>query len=217
LPEDSQEDARENDPAFESDQSRVDIDLIAVYRRTGIGKTTLAVGLALQYSVLHDHAPIWTNVPLKIPGIEVTVVEKVSELLDPKCTAEPCICEPKIILLDEFDKSFSSQVDWLSKQRDQMLTQLIANARKHGVIAMIATSQLRKKIRNTYRGNCKYVCEPIGELDTAGCPEYFLWDDVDVYESARRYESAVLLSLDIPLKFLSKTFNTRKIVPVAWE
>lgn len=155
---------------------------------------------------------------LSIPGIQTMQVSKVSELIQ-ECGNDPCTCTPRVIIADEFDKSFTSRIGWVNKAHEQQLTALVSNVRKHRVVAFIATSQLRKKIKNDYRLNCDYVAEPTGTLDGANCPEYFLWDDVELYEEAgrSRYEHAYLLSSLFPLNFLQELFNTRQIIDLEWD
>ena len=164
------------------------------------------------------NAPIYSNIHLRIPGVETIQVSKVSQLIS-QCPGDPCVCPPRIIIADEFDKSFTSRIGWVEKEHEQKLVELVSNIRKHNTIAFIATSQLKKKIKNDYRHNCDYIVEPTGTLDAAGCPEYFIWDDVELYEESgkKRYEHAEFCAAELPLDFLNKTFNTREIVPLEWD
>ncbi len=186
--------------------------------KKGSGKTTLAVSFALQESLLNHKAPIYNNVGLTIPGVETVTIRKANELIQ-MCTDEPCSCAPRIYLVDEFDKSFTSRIGWVEKNREQKLTELVSNIRKHNVIAFIATSQLKKKIKNDYRHNCDYVIEPTGTLDEGGFMEYFIWTDVELYESAgkKRYDYAEFCSSVFPLSFIENAFNTRQIIVLEWE
>src|SRR6266487_747644 len=167
--------------------------------KKGSGKTTLAVSFALQESLLNHKAPIYNNVGLTIPGVETVTIRKANELIQ-MCTDEPCSCAPRIYLVDEFDKSFTSRIGWVEKNREQKLTELVSNIRKHNVIAFIATSQLKKKIKNDFRHNCDYVIEPTGSLDEYGFPEYWCWTDVELYETAgiARRNSGLLCTAQLP-------------------
>lgn len=197
---------------------RVDVTLYALYGKKGRGKTTLAISLGIQESLTHGRAPIFSNIRLEISDVDTFQVSKISELIQ-ECKNDPCTCKPRVIIADEFDKSFTSRLGWVEKEREQKLVELVSNIRKHNVIAFIATSQLKKKIKNDYRHNCDYVIEPTGTLDLAGCPEYFLWDDVEVYEESgkNRYQNAEFCASELPLDFLEKTFNTRQIIPLEWD
>ena len=197
---------------------KVDVALLALYGRKGRGKTTLAVFLGILYARTGVSAPIYSNIHLRIPGVETIQVSKVSQLIS-QCPGDPCVCPPRIIIADEFDKSFTSRIGWVEKEHEQKLVELVSNIRKHNTIAFIATSQLKKKIKNDYRHNCDYIVEPTGTLDAAGCPEYFIWDDVELYEESgkKRYEHAEFCAAELPLDFLNKTFNTREIVPLEWD
>lgn len=196
----------------------VDVRLYAIYRKKGIGKSTLAVSLGIQESMNAARAPIYSNMLLKIPGIETFQVSKISALMS-ECNNDPCTCAPRVIIADELDKSFTSRVGWVNKEHEQQLTALVSNVRKHNVIAFIATSQLRKKIKNDFRLNCDYVAEPTGTLDVAGCPEYFIWSDVELYEESgrSRYENAELCASQLPLDFLQTLFNTRQTIDLEWD
>jgi len=155
---------------------------------------------------------------LTIPGIETFLISKASQLIE-TCNSEPCICPRKIIIVDEFDKSLTSRIGWVEKTREQKLVELVSNIRKHNVVAFIATSQLKKKIKNDYRHNCDFVVEPTGTLDSAGCMEYFVWRDVELYESSGkgRYSHAEFCSSILPLEFIEQTFNTRQIIVMEWD
>ena len=193
---------------------KVDVDFLALYGRTGLGKSTLGVSLAIQYSLSNKVAPIVSNMRLRIPGVTTLDISHVKELLEYLKEYPGAIA-----LIDEFDKSFSSNIGWLERQREQQLTELVSNARKYGTIALIATSQGKKKIRNTFRLNCRYVIEPTGTLDTADCPEYFIWNDVELYEESgkNRYKYAEFCSSTLPLNFLADTFETRETVLMEWQ
>lgn len=196
----------------------VDVALLAIYRKKGIGKSTLAASFGIQYSMTNGRAPIYSNMKLTVPGIETFQVSKIAELIA-ECHNDPCTCVPRVIVADEFDKSFTSRIGWVNKDHEQKLTKLVSDIRKHRCIAFIATSQLKKKIKNDFRLNCDYVIEPTGTLDAAKCPEYFLWSDVELYEESRRsrYADALLCSSIFPLDFLAKTFNTRQTIDIEWE
>ena len=196
----------------------VDVRLYALYGKKGSGKSTLAVSIGIQESMNADYAPIYSNMKLNIPGFQTFQVSKVSALIA-ECTNDPCTCIPRVIIADEFDKSFTSRIGWVNKEHEQELTALVSNIRKHRAIAFIATSQLRKKIKNDYRHNCDYVIEPIGTVDGADCPEYFIWSDVDLYEESGRgrYNNAELLSSQLPLPFLNNCFDTRQTIMLEWD
>jgi hypothetical protein len=198
--------------------TKVDVAILALFGKKGTGKTTLSIALGVQYSLANGRAPIFSNIALSIPGIETVKISHVNELLQ-ECNNDPCTCLPRITIVDEFDKSFTSHADWMPKEREQMLVQLVSNIRKHNTIAFIATSQLRKKIKNDYRHNCDFVMEPTGTLDSANCPEYFIWSDVELYEESgkARYKHAEFCSALFPLEFLERTFNTRQVIPLEWS
>jgi len=197
---------------------KVDVRLYALYGKKGSGKSTLAVSLGIQESMNADRAPIYSNMNLTIPSIQTFQVSKVKDLLQ-ECGNDPCTCTPRIIIVDEFDKSLTSRIGWVEKGREQKLVELVSNIRKHHVIAFIATSQLRKKIKNDYRHNCDFVVEPTGTLDIANCPEYFVWTDVELYETSGRvrYNHAELCSSILPLDFIDTTFNTRQVIIMEWD
>lgn len=196
----------------------MDVRLYLVTRKKGSGKSTIAISLGILESRGAGYVPIYSNMKLTIPGIQTFQISKVSELMR-ECGNDPCTCEPRVIIADEFDKSFTSRIGWVNKKHEQQLTELVSNVRKHRVVAFIATSQLRKKIKNDYRLNCDFAVEPTGTLDLAGCPEYFLWDDIELYEEAghNRYAYAVILSSLLPLSFLQQTFNTRQVINLEWD
>jgi len=196
----------------------VDVRLYLVLGKKGLGKSTIAISLAIQESINHSRAPIYSNMDLNIPGIPTFQVSKVKDLLQ-QCSTNPCTCAPRIIVTDEFDKSLTSRIGWVEKTREQKLVELVSNIRKHNVIAFIATSQLRKKIKNDYRHNADFVIEPTGTLDSADCPEYFVWQDVELYESAGkgRYDHAEFCSSILPIEFLDSTFNTRQVILLEWD
>lgn len=196
----------------------VDVRLYAIYRKKGIGKSTLAVSIGIQESVGAGKVPIYSNMKLTIPGIQTFQFAKIKELIS-ECGNDPCTCTPRVIIADEFDKSFTSRIGWVNKDREQKLTELVSNIRKHHVVAFIATSQLRKKIKNDYRLNCDYIAEPTGTLDAARCPEYFVWDDVELYEESgrSRYQNAELVASQLPLEFLQQVFDTRQTINIEWD
>ncbi len=96
---------------------------------------------------------------------------------------------------------------------------MVSNIRKHNVIAFIASSQLKKKIKNDFRLNCDYVLEPTGSLDEYGFPEFFIWTDVELYETTgrARYSNAELCAAQLPLDYLETTFDTRQTIDILWE
>src|SRR5689334_6008830 len=155
---------------------------------------------------------------LDIPGIVTVQVSKVSELMQ-ECKNDPCTCIPRVIIADEFDKSFTSRIGWVEKEREQKLVELVSNIRKHRCVAFIASSQLKKKFKNDSRHSCDFVVEPTGTLDVSNCPEYWIWTDVELYETAgrTRYEHAELCASELPLDYLETTFNTRQTRDMEWE
>ena len=197
---------------------KVDVRLYSLFGKKGSGKSTLAVSFGIAESLGNGRAPIMSNMRLSIPGIETVQVSKISELIQ-ECKNDPCTCKPRIIIADEFDKSFTSRIGWVEKEREQKLVELVSNIRKHRCIAFIASSQLKKKIKNDFRHNCDFVVEPTGTVDSANCPEYFIWTDVELYETANRerYNHAEFCASELPLDFLEVTFDTRQTIDLEWD
>lgn len=196
---------------------KVDVRLYSLYGKKGSGKSTLGVDFGIMESLTNGRAPIYSNMHLTISGIVTVQVSKVSELIQ-ECHNNPCTCVPRVIIADEFDKSFTSRIGWVEKEREQKLVELVSNIRKHRCIAFIATSQLKKKIKNDFRHNCDFVIEPTGTLDLGNFPEYFLWTDVELYETAgrSRYEHAEFCTSQLPLDVLETTFDTRQCIDLEW-
>lgn len=202
---------------------KVDCVVCALYGKKGLGKSTLAVALAIEYALRYE-CKIISNMKLTIPSVETVRIIKISELLEylQKNVA------PAVVLVDEFDKGFSSNQAWIAREHDQKLSDLMSNVRRFNIVAFIATAQGRRKIRNTFRMNCDYVIEPVGQLDAGECPEYFVWDDPELYEEsgrgrylAGREPNVELIpefcACSLPLFFLDKCFNTRDTVPPEWD
>src|SRR6266540_1416811 len=98
--------------------------------KKGVGKSTLAVSFAIVESINHNRAPIYSNMFLTIPGIETFQISKITELIS-QCSNSPCTCTPRVVITDEFDKSFTSRIGWVEKDREQKLTAMVSNIRKH--------------------------------------------------------------------------------------
>src|SRR6266567_3015741 len=112
---------------------RLDISIIEVTGPSGRGKTTIACSLSITYAQKFG-VPIVANTPLKnLPeGVNFALARKSLNLM----SAKDCV-----ILWDEPYNSFSSQRGYISMKKDKKLSQLVSNARKNGVRAIIFTSQ----------------------------------------------------------------------------
>lgn len=190
-----------------------DIDFIAVYGRSGMGKTTLSVAFALDYALQYK-IPIVSNMPLT--NIQPVIASKVLTKAEEFLSAENCV-----ILADQLDHSLpSSSIGPTKTEREKKLLEMVANARKNGVVAIIFNAQWRHSVRNFVRINCKYICEPT-RTNFDNYPEYFVWTDYDEYENDRRhgpgkYQNATLAYVKWDLDFLTTVFNTRNKIEIEW-
>jgi len=190
---------------------KIDIVIIEVTAPTGRGKTTICVSLALTYA-LKFGVPIVSNTPLKnLPeGVTYSLARKARDLMS---------AENAVILWDEPYNSFSSQAGYINMKKDKKLSELVSNARKRGIVAIIFSSQLKRAVRNVLRLNSKFALIPTGTLAEGGFPQFLMWNDIDAFEHTRdggNYDGGRLENVDYTLEYLDTVFDSRDTVIIEW-